>query len=218
MYKIYINHTALLLASADEISLTDVGELDLSFFYMGNKKRLHNIIDMMEKGTSYHKIIVSSNNLKDLWADFKSIFKKIDASGGIVFNEDGAILAIFRKGFWDLPKGKIEKGESNKDAALREVKEECGVSYLSLIKKADVSYHVYREKGRKILKKSIWYFMYSNDGSLTPQTEEDIEIVQWIKPVDFLSGNYKIYPSLVDILNKIDFGFWKKEVKLIRNK
>ena len=44
-----------------------------------------------------------------------------------LYNESGEFLIIKRNGVWDLPKGKLEKGEDFETAALREVEEETGL-------------------------------------------------------------------------------------------
>ena len=46
------------------------------------------------------------------------MFKVVEAAGGVVSNKNGEILFIRRMGKWDLPKGKIEKGESLEQACL----------------------------------------------------------------------------------------------------
>ena len=75
---------------------------------------------------------------------------QIIAAGGLVTNPQGQILWIFRRGFWDLPKGKVEKMESIEEAALREVEEECGIKQLVLDKLIDKTYHIYKIKGKYI--------------------------------------------------------------------
>ena len=67
----------------------------------------------------------------------------VEAAGGLVFNKDGGILMIFRNGKWDLPKGKLEIGESVEECAIREVQEECGVSGLIIENKIKDTYHTY---------------------------------------------------------------------------
>ncbi len=78
-----------------------------------------------------------------MWKQFRQHFKIIEASGGIVKNEMGQILFIFRNGIWDLPKGKIEVGERKEEAGLREVEEECGFTSLTLGKFIGTTYHLY---------------------------------------------------------------------------
>ena len=201
MYKIYINENPLVLCTSGESTKIDLGPKDLSFFYTGNKKRLHNVIDMMEKSRDSGRIILHSGDLSSLWKDFKSVNTKNVAAGGIVLNEKGQLLVIFRKGRWDLPKGKIEKKEKKKEAAIREVEEECGVKDLTIISKSGTTWHLFRNKGKKILKKSIWYFMETKDQKLTPQKEEDIHEAKWVYPDDFLE-NYDMYASIRHIVKQ----------------
>ena len=73
--------------------------------------------------------------VEENWQDFCSKFIMVEASGGLVFNKDGDILMIFRNGKWDLPKGKLEIGESVEECAIREVEEECGIVGLNIIDK-----------------------------------------------------------------------------------
>ena len=60
--------------------------------------------------------------------------QSIEAAGGIIISEKGELLMIFRRGKWDLPKGKIDQGETPPQAAIREVKEETGLSMVELIR------------------------------------------------------------------------------------
>ena len=192
-----------MLCSSEDYKNLVIEPGDFSFYYNGNKKRLHNVIDMMEKaGKLSRHFIIYTNDLVRLWTDFKSIHKIKKAAGGIVFNCQGDLLVIFRRGYWDLPKGHIDKGEKKKAAAVREVEEECGVKELIPGNKAGISYHVYREKGMKTLKKSTWYFMDTHHQSLKPQTTEGIESAQWIKPALFLE-HFSMYASIRNLLEVI---------------
>ena len=109
-------------------------------------------------------------------------FELIEAAGGVVQNDDKEILFIYRRGKWDLPKGKMEHGESEELCAEREIEEETGVKGLKLKKKIGETYHIYREKERDILKTSHWfYFLCSGAQVLAPQEAEDITEAKWIK-------------------------------------
>ena len=120
--------------------------------------------------------------IEENWQDFCSKFIIIEASGGLVFNKDEQILMIFRNGKWDLPKGKLEEGESIENCAIREVEEECGISNLQITEKLTDTYHIYKHKGKKILKRTFWFKMKSNfDGDLISQTEEGIMKVVWVE-------------------------------------
>jgi 8-oxo-dGTP pyrophosphatase MutT (NUDIX family) len=145
----------------------------------------------------------------DLAALQKAFFKKFTvvlAAGGLVRNEDEEILLIFRKGKWDLPKGKLEKGESLEKCAVREVEEETGLKKVTLLAPLLITYHTYHEGSKFILKESHWYTMkISGKQTLVPQTEEDITELKWIRPKD--SGSYmqNTFPSIADVLKIADY-------------
>jgi mutator protein MutT len=125
----------------------------------------------------------------------------IQAAGGLVENEKGEILFIFRRGKWDLPKGKIDPGETLEECAIREVEEETGITNLRLIKFLLVTYHDYTEGGMKIKKESHWFLMNaSSQQALVPQLEEDISEIRWIAPADLGSVLKNTYPTIVDVL------------------
>jgi 8-oxo-dGTP pyrophosphatase MutT (NUDIX family) len=108
-------------------------------------------------------------------------YKKILAAGGLVQNEKGEVLLIFRRGKWDLPKGKVENNEPLELCAQRETKEETGLSFLELQRFLVTTYHTYSEGKQLILKETHWY-LYRTAGTpqLSPQTEEDIFKAEWV--------------------------------------
>ncbi|WP_375444900.1 NUDIX hydrolase [uncultured Fibrella sp.] len=111
----------------------------------------------------------------------KSLYKVVKAAGGVVTHE-GRMLLIFRRGVWDLPKGKLDDGESSKDGAVREVEEETG-AIVSLGDKICTTYHTYTLNGNRILKRTKWYHMaLVDDTNLAPQAEENIEKVAFMEP------------------------------------
>ena len=130
-------------------------------------------------------------------------FNKIKTAGGLVYHaQSDAYLWIKRLGLWDLPKGKIEQGESSKDAAIREIIEECGLTgKLSLKYRICSTYHVYEFKNKSILKKNNWYYLeYEGDLSTKPQEEESITEVQWIKKEAFDNCLSQTYPSIQEVI------------------
>lgn len=144
-----------------------------------NAEELALIIQELEQPTDL-KIHVSGI-LDQVWVDFKSHFKVVEAAGGFVSNAKGDWLFIHRNGRWDLPKGKLEKGETKEKCAVREVAEECGIAEPSIIVPLSTTYHTYKLKNQHILKPTYWYLMKSSDGKeLVPQREEGILEVKWV--------------------------------------
>jgi len=161
------------------------------------KSMLHEI-----KKDEFHAGVIWNTDLTKLKETFFKNFKIIEAAGGIVQNEQKDILFINRLGKWDLPKGKIEKGEKEEVCALREVTEETGVKGLQLKKKVGITYHVYDEFGKHFLKISHWYHMVcSSKQQLVPQTEEYITEIKWVKTLNIKEPVKNTYPSIKDILS-----------------
>jgi 8-oxo-dGTP pyrophosphatase MutT (NUDIX family) len=142
---------------------------------------------------------------------FKKKFSFIQAAGGFVYTKDDEVLLIFRRGKWDLPKGKLDEGEDLQTCALREVREETGLEKVQLEKPLTITYHTYHQYGEYILKESHWYLMKSAKQAFTPQTEEDIEKCEWV-PLENL-GVYmdNTHASIADVV-KVGVGFLQ-EVK-----
>lgn len=203
MYKIYINEKPLLLMKTSEMQgLSSDMETNLVSHYAGNTKILLNIIDLLEKTADSRAIIVYAEDVKALWRDFKGLYHKIRAAGGLVYNPDGEVLTIYRRGFWDLPKGKIDPGEGKREAAVREVAEETGLKDILLEHKLMHTWHTYRDerKNRRVLKKTYWYRMSAPNQDLVPQTEEDIEQALWMQPVE-LKARRPIYNTILEVLD-----------------
>jgi len=128
---------------------------------------------------------------------------KIIAGGGIVQNEEGKILFQLRRGKWDLPKGKLEKGEKIEECAVREVEEETGLKNIELGELIDITHHNYTEKGKEIKKETHWFAMkVSGKQQLVPQVEEDILELRWVSEnevKDYLSDTFA---NIVEIVKK----------------
>ncbi len=138
------------------------------------------------------------------------------AAGGVVKNERDEILFIYRRGKWDLPKGKMNKesgirnekwgmknDEFSRIEALREVKEETGLKEVNIVRKLKPTYHIYSENGHRILKKTFWFEMYApGDQNVAPQAEEAITDVRWfsINRLDQVLKN--TYESLKELIIK----------------
>ncbi len=199
MYKIYINDNLLILGSpVDRLQMKEKGAIMVP--YMGNRKSLLNYVDKLEKSPSGTSILIYHDDAKRLRKDFRKLYKYIRAAGGVVCNKAGEVLFIERLSRWDLPKGKREKGEKNQQSALREVEEETGLRCASKGKLGH-TLHTYRnKKGVRYLKKTTWYKMVVNGGSIKLQTEENITGHKWMSKSDFLLSNLSTYESIRDVI------------------
>lgn len=111
----------------------------------------------------------------------------IAAAGGVVFKYpkpegEPEVLMIFRNGYWDLPKGKLEPGESIPMCAAREVSEEVGSHIPAIVQELGTTYHEYVQNGKMMGKTTYWYSMiFTVNETLIPQNEEGIEQVEWMQ-------------------------------------
>ena len=172
MYKVFVNEKKLTLSKYPE----DI-EKNLRFEGFAT---LEIAVDLLEN-TSCPEMNVYGENIEEIWEDFTHMFKVIEAAGGLVKNKNNELLFIRRMGKWDLPKGKIEKGESLEQAALREVEEETGLKELILEEFLNNTFHIYTERnGEKILKTTYWFKMtYVGNSQPIPQKEEGISEASW---------------------------------------
>lgn len=199
---IFINLARLTLSN--DKSQLDSSDYTLKVNYLGKIKSLHQYIDLLEKSPEYKSIVIYYFDLQKLIADFTSIYKIIEAAGGLVFNEKKEVLVMFRRGSWDLPKGKIDDGETPEVAAIREVIEETGLVNVSIERLLKKTYHTYTLKEKRILKRTYWYLMHTTDTKLTPQTKEDIEIVQFVEKHHFLVTHKQVYGNVLELLTTVE--------------
>ena len=131
--------------------------------------------------------------------------KKIIAAGGLVTNEKNELLMIFRRGKWDLPKGKLDEGETIEACAVREVQEETGIRNLELENLVGTTYHEYFEKdlNEKVIKETHWFAMHVNsETTLIPQTNEDIENIIWADEKELKECLKNTYKNISEIIQR----------------
>jgi 8-oxo-dGTP pyrophosphatase MutT (NUDIX family) len=197
IYKIYMNQSLLILADfapkiEKNVQTIGLQEIELEkLFNTSTKNQQITYLFVHPDITSIFKKIIS---------DLKIIY----AAGGVVRNGEGDYLFIHRLGKWDLPKGKVDEGEKMREAAVREVEEECGIKVDYLGDKIQTTYHTYIMRGKFVLKQTKWYDMGVNKiPELTPQTEEDITEAVWLNKKDLKKVRENTYPLILDILEKI---------------
>lgn len=152
-------------------------------------------------------IILRSQTPEEDFHLFRNQFRIIAAAGGLVRNENGGLLFIYRRGKWDLPKGKIDDGESIQTCARREVEEECGIRVSFVDELFSITYHVYREHdGQLALKETFWFTMRASESeSLQPQLEEDITAIEWAdvnRQQTLLNNTYPLIRELLEHYHK----------------
>lgn len=155
------------------------------------------------KKPQFHAGIIYDKDFQKLKANFFKHFQLIHAAGGLVKNKKEEILMIFRRGKWDLPKGKLDDGETLENCAVREVEEETGLKKLKLIKPVKITYHTYVQFGKHNLKETHWYLMkVIGDEKLVPQTEEEISEIVWAKKEEMQKYLSNTFPTIEIVLKE----------------
>lgn len=174
------------------IVFTDAQSLHKAYNHFMHRTKLTNLIIL--------------GQVESVWRVFRSLFNYIEAAGGMVTNDAGELLMIYRNKHWDLPKGKIEANESPEEASVREVEEECGLKYLKLKNPILNTYHTYLQNQKENLKCTYWYSMECNDQTVpTPQTEEGIEEVKWLNKSEVQRISDKMYDSVLAVIETSSF-------------
>ncbi len=203
--KVYFNKKPLFLCDDLETSLQPFLHHDDTIFI--DELDSHTVKTMIHEMQEepVHAGIFFHRDLEELKKEFFKKFSLVKAAGGFVLNPQNEVLLIFRRGRWDLPKGKYEKDETPEACAVRETEEETGVKNLQIVTPLLTTHHTYHEGSRFILKETSWFKMKcKGEQVLIPQVSEDISQLKWVSGDDI--GNYKdkTYPSVVDVL---DAGF-----------
>lgn len=202
MYKVFCNDSELIFASVnenwesvlyyDDYKVIEDSKPDEEFL----KKRF-----AKKKKKSY--VFLYKSGVVEAWKSFITPMKHLKAGGGIVKNKQDQTLVIFRKGKWDLPKGKLDAGETEEEGAIREIIEETGVTVEIVHHQPIYTYHIYKLKQRIILKRTAWFHMSSiDDAKMAAQEEEGITEVKWFSSKEmreeFLLNTY---PTIKVILS-----------------
>ncbi|MFL2591397.1 MAG: NUDIX hydrolase [Flavobacteriaceae bacterium] len=191
MYKVFFNQKPIVLTTEIIIPKEDS---PLFFVKFTNKKFILKVL----KSKKVKMLYLYHSKEERLNYYFLSMFKLIEAAGGLVKNlKTNKFLFIFRNKKWDLPKGRINKNEEVKNAAIREVEEETGVQSLSIIKPLSTTYHIFKKNRKYRLKKTFWYLMNTQYiGKLTPEAKENIEKAVWVDKSSLDSLKSKMYQNI----------------------
>lgn len=175
MYKVFVKELPLILTN-------NLSEIASSKYFLLNGPSIHEAIDLLSKKKISEAYIYHPNHEEILNKFCKNITREI-AAGGVVTNKEGKVLFIYRNDKWDIPKGKLDKGETIAECALREVEEETGVKKLKIENFLKITYHIFKRNGKYKLKEVHWYAMKTSyDGKLKAQESEGIEKVKWKGP------------------------------------
>jgi len=203
MYKVFFNERKVYLT---ENFLKSFQENNGLFYKFNNKEELKELLLIFLAINKINSLFVYHLNLEELKKEFKSCFHYVEAAGGLVRNSNKKLLFINRFDKWDLPKGKIEPGETPEKTAIREVEEECGISGVKIVKQLQSTYHTYFNKNIPHLKKTHWFEMeYAGNEPLNPQTKEFITKVIWAGPADIKMLRENTYGSIIDLLEEAGF-------------
>ncbi|KFF18683.1 MULTISPECIES: NUDIX hydrolase [Chryseobacterium] len=203
MYKVFVNEKKLLVSKHPE-------HLEKELRYE-SFTTLEMALDILEN-TSVKELNVFGENIEEIWKEFQKLFRIIEAAGGLVSNPQGELLFIKRLGKWDLPKGKMEKGESREESAVREIEEETGLKDVELLQFINTTYHIYIERnGEKILKCTHWFEMnFNGEDTSKPQIEEGITEVAWKNTTQIED---EVFPSTFQNIKLIVKDFWNLKLK-----
>lgn len=106
------------------------------------------------------------------------------SAGGIVFRRapDGVRFLLIRDSYknWGFPKGHLEADESPDAAAVREVREETGLTGLTLTAPVEIIDWHFRFRGRLVHKVCHFYLIEAADGHARPLRREGITACKWL--------------------------------------
>lgn len=199
--KVFIKDKVILFTDSMNVPIREKNVL--FYRYQGMKHLLLEFEHFLKTKKINTLIVYRKKNADQLFKAFIGSFKLTQAAGGAVLSKKEEVLMIFRHGRWDLPKGKKNKGERNRETATREVMEETGLQQLEVKDKLLLTYHFYRRNKRLIIKETHWFKMKAKRSQeLSPAMEEGIEKVKWIPYDKARKKSNKTFRSITEVLCK----------------
>ncbi len=203
MIKIYFNQKPLFITSTIDRDLDlYYGKDGTAYSDKGDADSVREIVNAL-RHQDLLAAIICYPDVEHVLSLVKQQFTEVKAAGGLVYNPLSGFLFIFRRGKWDLPKGKLDEGEELGECALREVEEETGAKGLQLKQALLTTYHNYMEGNADILKETHWFLIETRvTGELHPQVNEDIEECVWVLPDGIDQYLKNTHPSVIDVIDK----------------
>jgi 8-oxo-(d)GTP phosphatase len=193
MYEIFLNEHPILLTNK-------LGkETDFKLFLLDTFS-IEEIVRQFNKGVM-KKAHLYHPDAELLLKKFKNKISTVIAAGGVVKNAKHEVLFIYRNDKWDLPKGKVNKGETTERAAVREIEEETGVKNLTIERFFKKTYHIFKSNGSYKLKETYWYAITTDyKGAFVPQYNEGIEQVLWKNELQIKEALKNSYRNIKKLL------------------
>lgn len=108
--------------------------------------------------------------------------KQEKSCGCIVFDGDKILLVKQTQGHWGIPKGHVEKNETEHETAIREVKEETNID-VEIEGDNRYTENYVTDKG---VQKEVVYFIAKKVGGSVAAQEAEIKEIEWLNPKDAL--------------------------------
>ncbi|ADV49621.1 NUDIX hydrolase [Cellulophaga sp. E16_2] len=189
MYKVFVNESQLILTN----KLSDIAN---NKYFLLNQKSINEAIALLSTG-NINIAYIYHPNVDEILNKFTAKIPLVVAAGGVVTNKAGKVLFIYRNDKWDLPKGKLDKGETLEECAVREVEEETGVQGLKIENILKTTYHVFKRNGKYKLKQVHWFAMNTSyKGELVGQLDEGIVKVKWKGPKKIAKALQNSYTNI----------------------
>ncbi|MGB4900418.1 MAG: NUDIX domain-containing protein [Saprospiraceae bacterium] len=200
-YKIWVNKAWIVWMKPDEFKSFKFSKVSVYILLQDpGSEMIKSYLDQLLAGTLHHQVVIVTKKIKQSWDTLLQRYPLILAAGGMVRRKkDHKYLFIYRRGWWDLPKGKLDDGENFRRAAVREVREEVGLDTI-ILKRMQDTYHAYIEKDKKVIKRTAWYLMECAEDKVELQAEEDITQKKWVGESGLPSMSKKVYPNLINII------------------
>ncbi|MBO7199710.1 MAG: NUDIX hydrolase [Alistipes sp.] len=196
-YTIYFGATPLQICSEQQLDNSCVIEAD----EQDNISRAK----LLKKVESCKSVTLLTSNVEQTFKRLCEEFKVVRAAGGVVESASHKLLMIRLRNRWDLPKGHIEAGEDSRTAALREVREETGITAEAIDNTPlYTTWHAYNTYGEWELKSTDWWRMQATSDTLEPQHDEGITEVRWFTPEERDIALSESYETIKEVVRALD--------------